>query len=72
MNAESSSVLVKRRIEWIDQLRGMAVILVILHHAGLRGFGRFILAFHMPLFFFISGLLFDLTNAEQYSCKLFF
>lgn len=58
----------KERIKWIDNLRGMAVILVILHHAGLAGVGRFILGFHMPLFFFITGLLY--RNTKMYSRSL--
>ena len=40
----------------IDFLRGGAMILVLLHHSGFP-LGNFILAFHMPLFFVISGYL---------------
>lgn len=43
-----------RRIELIDFLRGGAMILVLLHHSGFP-FGKWILAFHMPLFFILSG-----------------
>lgn len=40
----------------IDFLRGGAMILVLLHHSGFS-LGAVILAFHMPLFFIISGYL---------------
>ena len=40
----------------LDTMRGLAIILVVVGHAGLRGVaGNWISAFHMPLFFFISG-----------------
>lgn len=47
------------RIKWIDVARGIAILLVILGHCigNLSDPGnRFILAFHMPLFFFLSGM----------------
>lgn len=71
MSIDSGQTSNKSRIEWIDQLRGMAVILVVLQHAGLRGAGRFILAFHMPLFFFISGLLFQYNNNSKANAKIY-
>lgn len=40
----------------LDAMRGMAIILVVLGHVGVCGDVRnWIYAFHMPLFFFISG-----------------
>lgn len=54
----------EKRIEWIDFCRGMAIILVILGHCvGRIGSSKvetlvnvLICSFHMPLFFFLSGL----------------
>ena len=48
----------KKRIDWIDTTRGIAIILVVLGHC--IGYvdstvNKVILAFHMPLFFFLSG-----------------
>ena len=42
------------RIDIYDFLRGLAMLLVILHHAGMPG-STLVLVFHMPLFFFLSG-----------------
>ena len=57
----------KERIEWIDQVRGFAILLVVLGHVigGLDQIGggienevrMAIYSFHMPLFFMVSGLL---------------
>ena len=48
------------RIGWIDTLRGFAIIFVVLGHAT-RGSGsefeRYVYSIHLPLFFFLSGLL---------------
>lgn len=49
-----------RRIEWIDILKGIGIILVVLGHiyapdAVVR---KWIYTFHMPLFFFAAGLMY--------------
>lgn len=49
----------KKRINWIDAARGIAILFVVLGHCigSLEdSMNRVILAFHMPLFFFLSGL----------------
>lgn len=62
--------MVRERIEYIDSLRGLAILLVVMGHT-LESNGylsspcyNFIYSFHMPLFFFISGFV------TEYSCKL--
>lgn len=60
----------KNRIEYIDALRGFAILLVVLGHLLQRngynnsGLYNTIYSFHMPLFFCISGFV------TEYSCKL--
>lgn len=53
----------KNRIQFIDSAKGIGIVLMILGHIG---FGPHvyssIYSFHMPLFFFISGLLFSTPN----------
>lgn len=49
----------KKRIVWIDMLKGWGMLLVMLGHAPLPGIlSKYIYTFHVPLFFFISGYLF--------------
>lgn len=50
------SNVIEGRIQILDYIRGMAILLVLLHHSGVPG-GDWILAFHMPLLFFISDIL---------------
>lgn len=68
------------RIEWIDTLKGFAMLMVILGHvvqgyqvAGffpqyavyLNGLFDGIYSFHMPLFFMVSGYLYEMTWNEN-------
>ena len=59
---------------WIDVARGIAILLVVLGHCigNLYNPGnRFILAFHMPLFFFLSGMCISesVISANNYLVK---
>ncbi len=48
------------RLHWIDALKGIGIILVVFaHHSLPAALDTYIFSFHMPLFFFISGFLFD-------------
>ncbi len=48
------------RLNWIDALKGMGIMLVVLaHHSLPVALDTYIFSFHMPLFFFISGFVFD-------------
>jgi fucose 4-O-acetylase-like acetyltransferase len=52
----------KERLAYIDIARGIGILLVVLAHNNLAGYAPFlhhlIYSFHMPLFFFLSGLFF--------------
>lgn len=48
------------RLHWIDALKGVGIMLVVFaHHSLPIALDTYIFSFHMPLFFFISGFLFD-------------
>lgn len=49
----------EQRIEWIDLARGYGVILVIWAHLQDEGLRSWIYSFHMPLFFMLSGYVFN-------------
>ena len=50
-----------KRILWVDVAKGIGMILVVLGHTHFGG-RTLIYTFHMPLFFFCSGLFF--SNSE--------
>ena len=60
----------EKRLDYIDKLRGFAIILVVLGHlylpntkeGNLHPMAEMIYSFHMPLFFFISGYLCEVTH----------
>ena len=61
-----------RRIDWIDALRGLAMFFVIWGHTfptNKWGIRKYIYSFHLPLFFFISGLNF--RDSDRLSFKEF-
>jgi fucose 4-O-acetylase-like acetyltransferase len=55
------------RQEWLDVLKGFGILFVVLGHAlADGGLKTYIYAFHMPLFFFVSGYLFDAEGVRGY------
>ena len=48
-----------KRIEYIDTVKGFAIILMVFGHMKFHNFNWFIYAFHMPLFFILSGYFFN-------------
>lgn len=61
-----------QRIQYIDRLKGLAIILVVMGHVfGFKqpddGLNTFIYTFHMPLFMFLSGLV---ISAPPRFCKI--
>ncbi len=62
---------VSKRIDWIDTLRGIAMFFVIWGHSQKNKtfIRKYIYSFHMPLFFFISGLTFG--NSDKLPFKEF-
>ncbi|MDE6377687.1 MAG: acyltransferase, partial [Duncaniella sp.] len=73
MNENAKIASGSRRIEWLEVLQGFSMLLVVLGHISLSNvpfdpdhplaaaMERIIYSFHMPLFIFISGWLFQLT-----------
>lgn len=48
----------KKRIEWLDIAKAVSIILVVLGHSGHPFLDIYLGWFRMPLFFFLSGILF--------------
>ena len=58
-----------RRLKELDLLRGIAMFLVILGHTRVPG-EKYIMAFHMPLFFFITGITLALRPITSFKSFL--
>lgn len=54
---------------WVDFLKGLAIILVVIGHNANDDIKEFIYSFHMPLFFIMSGFLFSPKPIKQYFRK---
>jgi len=60
----------KGRVKWVDIAKGIAVSLVVYGHFGTSEAAKSVIyAFHIPLFFFLSGLFFSFDKFPSY--KLF-
>ena len=54
------------RLRWIDALKGFGIILVVFAHYKLPiTLDTYIFSFHMPLFFFVSGFLFNFVKYAE-------
>jgi len=65
--------LMPARISWIDNMKAIGIVLVVLGHT--KGIGntaaQFIFSFHMPLFFFASGLLLKEEAVKNETAQFF-
>lgn len=59
----------KSRVLWIDIARGIGLLLVFIGHLDIPAASAWVYTFHMPLFFFLSGLLYP--GCEKYSFSEF-
>lgn len=58
-----------KRIEWVDVLKFLGIFIIYFWHLG-EGIGRsyqFILVYHVPLFFFLSGCMESLQKEMKFS-----
>ena len=56
-----------KRVHYLDYAKGIAIILVVLGHICNEGnIKTYIYSFHMPLFFIISGYLFNYSNLNSF------
>ena len=58
---------VDTRIKWIDTAKGIGIILIVLGHTLKGGFvNQLLYSFHVPLFFYLSGLTFHQQNSMDF------
>lgn len=61
MSENKSIETYRSRLNWIDELRGFGILMVVMGHC-LPPFNKYIYGFHMPLFFMISGYIYNDDN----------
>lgn len=72
MEKKENKVTIKKRIGYIDLVRGIAMVCIIAGHMGNSTIIRIVFTFHVPVFFIISGLFFkgELRNVKSDAKKL--
>lgn len=61
------AALKQTRIEWVDIARGIAIIFMVAGHSSIPEYlSKYIWSFHMPLFFVVSGLFFDIDKVGSF------
>lgn len=62
----------KKREDWLDSLKGLGILFVVLGHCfpPQQPLTDYLYSFHIPLFFFVSGYLFS-VNSRQEAFKTF-
>ena len=59
------------RLEWIDFARGITIILMVLGHTTIPNYiSKYIWSFHMPLFFVVSGMMYNPIKYESFGVLL--
>lgn len=59
-----------KRVRYMDLFRGIGIILMVMGHVGFgSGFYKFSHAFHMPMFFVVTGYFFRLVNFDIFIRK---
>lgn len=54
------------RLRWLDEVKGLGILLMVIGHAGVSMYlVHWIYGFHMPLFFFLAGYIFDYHKWEK-------
>jgi len=62
------NIVKREKIIWVDNLKGLAIIAVVIGHIA-SPVSNFIYAWHIPLFFFVSGLLINGDRSIKESFK---
>lgn len=67
MMQSQDSIALPARVSWIDSAKGIAMLLVIYLHSGAELHSSIVFgSFHMPLFFFLSGLFLFKRDTDFY------
>ena len=64
---------IKKRIDWLDIAKGIAIICTIIGHSfGKNRIGVFIFSFHMPIFFILSGYTLKKIQFSEFTKATFY
>lgn len=61
-----------QRLGWVDAIKGIGIILVLVGHCNIPNVNPYIYLFHMPLFYIISGFCWNVEKNKTITFKEFF
>ncbi len=69
--AQTNSIFTDKRINWLDNLKAIGIFYVVLGHILMLVeapifYNKYIFSFHLPVFIFVSGYLFDLEKYPNF------
>lgn len=62
------TVLETKRLDWVDVSKGITILLMVAGHTSIpEPISKYIWSFHMPLFFFVSGIFYSEKKFKTFS-----
>lgn len=62
------TILETKRIDWVDVAKGITILLMVAGHTSIpETISKYIWSFHMPLFFFVSGVFYSEKKYKTFS-----
>lgn len=65
------TVLETKRLDWVDVAKGITILLMVAGHTSIpEPISKYIWSFHMPFFFFVSGVFYSEKKYKKFSSLL--
>lgn len=65
------TILETKRLDWVDVAKGITILLMVVGHTSIpETISKYIWSFHMPFFFFVSGVFYSEKKYKKFSSLL--